>query len=61
MFVRKGIAGTFKLGEHPVTFTENWAALWPELPWPIWRAALGAATLVYLHRTRGKCEHSDGQ
>jgi hypothetical protein len=36
---------------------ENWAALAPELLWPLWGAALGAATLAYYCRRRGKCRH----
>jgi hypothetical protein len=61
MFVRMGVAGTFNLGVHPVRFTENWAALWPELLWPIWGVALGLATLAYHSRTRTKCEHCGRQ
>ena len=29
----------------------------PELLWPLWGGALGAATLAYYYRRRGKCEH----
>jgi hypothetical protein len=36
---------------------ENWAALAPELLWPLWGAALGAATLAYYYRRRSKCKH----
>ena len=57
MFIRMGVPGTFKLGDNPVTFTENWAALWPELIWPIWGVALAAATLAYHYRTRGRCSY----
>jgi hypothetical protein len=56
MFVRMGIAGTVMLGDNRVTFIENWAALWPELCWPIWGVALGAATLAYYYRTRSRCD-----
>ena len=55
MFVRMSITGTFKLGDNPVTFSENFGALWPELLWPVWGVALGAATLAYHYRTRGRC------
>ena len=55
MFVRMAILGTFKLGDNPVTFTENWAALWPELFWPMWGVALALAALAYHYRTRGRC------
>jgi hypothetical protein len=44
------------LGEG-VLSAENWAALAPELLWPLWGAALGAAALAYYFRRRGKCEH----
>jgi hypothetical protein len=29
----------------------------PVLLWPLWGGALGAATLDYDYRRRGKCEH----
>jgi hypothetical protein len=32
----------------------SWAALVPELLWPIWGVALGAATLAYYLRRRGQ-------
>ena len=35
---------------------ENWAALAPELLWPLWGFALGVATLAY-YRRRGGCGH----
>jgi hypothetical protein len=57
MFVRMAILGTFKLGDNPVTFTENWAALWPELFWPVWGVALALAALSYHYRTRGPCPY----
>ncbi|MGH8827844.1 MAG: hypothetical protein ACRDVZ_09685 [Jiangellaceae bacterium] len=34
---------------------ENWAAIGPTLLWPVWGAALGAATLAYYLRRRGQC------
>jgi hypothetical protein len=57
MFLRRAIAGTFKLGDNPVTFTENSAALWPELIWPLWGLALCAAALAYHYRTRRQCRY----
>jgi hypothetical protein len=58
MFVRLTLTGRLGaiLGEG-VLSAENWAALAPELLWPLWGAALGAATLAYYYRRRGKCEH----
>jgi hypothetical protein len=41
------------LGTTAFTLTGgNWAALLPELLWPVWGAALGAATLAYYLRRR---------
>ncbi len=34
---------------------DSWAALGPELLWPLWGVALGAATLAYYLRRRGGC------
>jgi hypothetical protein len=56
MFVRIAISGTFRLGDNAVTLGENWAALAPELLWPIWGVALGAGALAYYYRTRERCE-----
>ncbi len=58
MFVRLTLTGRLgaMLGEG-VLSAQNWAALAPELLWPLWGAALGAATLAYYYRRRGKCEH----
>jgi hypothetical protein len=58
MFVRLTLTGRLGaiLGEG-VLSAENWAALAPELLWPLWGGALGAATLAYYYRRRGKCEH----
>jgi hypothetical protein len=55
MFARFAVSGDFVLGDNPVTFDENFAALAPELLWPLWGVALGAATLAYYYRTRGRC------
>lgn len=52
MFVRLTVAGYF---EDTVFGSANWAALAPELLWPAWGAALGAATLAYHYRRRGPC------
>jgi hypothetical protein len=54
MFVRLTLRGA--LGE---TFAfidkEDWAAVAPELLWPLWGGALAAATLAYYCRRRGTC------
>ena len=58
MFVRLTFAG--RLGailSEGVLGAQNWAALAPELLWPLWGAALGAATLAYYYRRRGRCNH----
>lgn len=52
MFVRKTVLGTSFF-----TLTDGWAAVGPVLLWPIWGAALGAATLAYYYRRRGRCRH----
>jgi hypothetical protein len=58
MFVRMTLTGQLGdiLGEGVLT-ADNWAALAPELLWPLWGAALGAATLAYYYRRRGRCNH----
>ncbi len=58
MFVRLTLTGKLAaiLGEG-VLIAGNWAALRPELLWPVWGVALAAATLAYYYRRRGKCEH----
>ena len=55
MFVRLTLTGGIGaiLGEG-VLSAENWAALAPELLWPLWGAALGTATLAYYYRRRGQ-------
>ncbi|MBA2534804.1 MAG: hypothetical protein H0V21_07320 [Rubrobacter sp.] len=57
MFVRLTLTGKLGviLGEG-VLGARNWAALAPELLWPLWGAALAAATLAYYYRRRGRCE-----
>lgn len=56
MFVRLTLLGT--LGEVFTFIDEgDWAALAPELLWPLWGVALAAATLAYYYRGRGRCGH----
>jgi hypothetical protein len=55
MFVRVAITGTFSIGGNPITLRENLGALAPELLWPLWGVALGAAALAYHYRRRGRC------
>ena len=58
MFVRLTLTGKLDaiLGEGMLS-SENWAALAPELLWPVWGAALGAATLAYYYRRRSRRVH----
>lgn len=54
MFVRLTLSGA--IGElFPYVGPENWAALAPEMLWPIWGVALAAATLAYYYRRRDPC------
>jgi hypothetical protein len=54
MFVRLTLLGT--LGEVFTFIDEgDWAALGPELLWPVWGVALAIATLAYYYRRRGRC------
>lgn len=55
MFWRMTLAGGFVLGDVLLTLEGSWAALAPELLWPLWGAALGGATLAYYFRRRGRC------
>lgn len=56
MFVRLTLLGT--LCEVFAFIDEgDWAALAPELLWPVWGVALGAATLAYYYRRRGRCAY----
>ena len=41
MFVRLTFLGACRLGEHSLNLDENWAALTPELLWPVGRARSG--------------------
>lgn len=52
-YVRLQMSGRF--GE--LFGEENWAATAPELLWPVWGVALGAATLAHHYRRRGRCAH----
>jgi hypothetical protein len=54
MFVRLTLRGAIS---ESFTFIdqEDWAALAPELLWPLWGVALAAATLAYYYRRRGTC------
>jgi hypothetical protein len=38
---------------------DTWGLFVPELFWPLWGLALGAATLAYHLRRRGRCPHCD--
>jgi hypothetical protein len=61
MFVRLTLLGGFSLGDGIVlTLGEDWAAIAPELLWPIWGVALGAATLAYYLRRRGEAGAAAG-
>jgi hypothetical protein len=51
MFVRLTLFGAIG-GVFPFADGENWAALAPELLWPLWGGALAAATLAYHLRRR---------
>jgi hypothetical protein len=57
MFVRLTL-----LGQIGALFTfvgdDDWAALAPELLWPLWGVALALATLAYFYRRRGSCPRS---
>lgn len=53
MFVRRTALG---MGFFSLT-GGDWAAIGPELLWPLWGAALGAATLAYYYRRRGRCPY----
>ena len=60
MFVRLTLTGGLDeiLGDG-VLGGENWATLAPELLWPLWGAALAAATLAYYYRRRDGHEHRE--
>ncbi|CAN5231729.1 hypothetical protein BH20ACT22_BH20ACT22_02080 [soil metagenome] len=58
MFVRFGVTGQF--GANFPGENRDVAAWLPEMFWPLWGAALAAATYAYWLRRRGRC-HSCGQ
>jgi hypothetical protein len=56
MFWRLLIGGGFTLGTgQRLTLEDSWAALLPELIWPVWGVALGIAALAYHIRRRAPC------
>lgn len=56
MFVRLTISGGLDEAFAGLRLLDaNWAALAPELLWPAWGAALGAAAFAYALRRRGRC------
>ncbi|SDS42063.1 hypothetical protein [Actinopolymorpha singaporensis] len=42
-------------GVYPADVGENWGTIAPGLLWPLWAVGLGAATLAYHLRRRGRC------
>jgi hypothetical protein len=44
--------GGFEIAGILLTLEDSWAALVPELLWPVWGTALGAATAAYYFRRR---------
>ena len=52
MFWRMTLSGGFLLGDIRLTLEDDWAALAPELLWPVWGVALGGATFAYYLRRR---------
>jgi hypothetical protein len=59
MFVRVTLLSGFTdlVPSLDLNLGENWATIAPELLWPAWGVALGAATLAYYYRRRGRCRH----
>lgn len=55
MYWRFMLTGGFEIGGFVITFQNSWAAVLPELLWPLWGVALGAAALAYYLRRRGPC------
>jgi len=58
MFIRLQTSGV--LGDLFGFGEDSWAAIGPELLWPLWGVALGAATLAYHYRRRGPCRRCGG-
>ncbi len=54
MFWRMTFTGGFPVGGVDLTLENDWAALAPELLWPAWGLALGAATAAYSIRRQGR-------
>ncbi len=55
MFVRLAVTGAFEDGFGFIGPPgESWAAIAPELLWPIWGVALGLASIAYHYRRRGQ-------
>jgi hypothetical protein len=54
MFWRLTFSGGFLLGDIRLTLEDDWAALAPELLWPVWGVALGGATFAYYLRRRSQ-------
>jgi hypothetical protein len=56
MFWRLSLGGGFESGiGETLTLEDQWAAVLPELLWPVWGLALATATLAYYYRRRGTC------
>jgi hypothetical protein len=55
MYWRIMLSGGFRLGDMLLTLEGDWAALAPELLWPVWGGALASATLAYYQRRRRTC------
>lgn len=53
MYWRMTLSGGFSIAGIQLTLEDSWAALAPELLWPLWGVALGAATGAYYLRRRG--------
>jgi hypothetical protein len=56
MYWRIMLSGGFRLGDMLLTLEGDWAALAPELLWPVWGGALSGATLAYYLRRRDRGE-----
>jgi hypothetical protein len=52
MYWRLTFSGGFEIGGFRLALEDSWAALAPELLWPVWGLALGAATAAYNIRRR---------
>jgi hypothetical protein len=57
MFWRMAFTGGFPVGGIDLTLENDWAALAPELLWPLWGVALGAATAAYAIRRHRRPAH----